>query len=389
MYKPPFCPNPQCVNHNYVLKENKYNWYAKDGFYSSKVYGKIQRYKCKNCKIRFSKQTFSVDYYAKKKVNYQYLLRELISTSSISDMSRRFKVSHNTVLNKIRRLSRQVIAANSVLRESISIHEPFVSDGFESLAVNFYYPNNINIVVGKTSLFFYQFNYSVIKRIGILTEKQKKERDHYESIWKSNTKSVEYAFKELVYELLKLPSAASDRYPIVLYTDKKLEYSRAIDNSIWLHTLYKEKVLRHYKISSKEPRTIGNPLFPVNYMDRQFRKDLAEHVTKSVCFGKNVNNQMERLHIYLFYHNYLKKNRVREKAYITHSQLAGIPDSLRNHHLKRIFKSRYFFSQVNLTETEIQCWIRDFVTPLKFSKEYIPYYYTPPFQSKLYEEWCA
>ncbi len=389
MYQPPFCPNPQCENHRYVLKENKYNWYAKDGFYSTKVYGKIQRYKCKHCKIRFSKQTFSIDYYAKKKVNYQNLLKELISTSSISDMSRRFKVSHNTVLNKIRRLSRQAIAANSVLRESISIHEPFVSDGFESLTVNFYYPNNINVAVGKTSLFFYQFNYSAIKRIGILSDKQRKERDHYESIWKADTKSVEYAFKDLLYDLLKLPSAVPDRYPITFYTDKKLEYGRAINNCTWLRTLRNAKILKHFKISSKDPRTINNPLFPVNYMDRQFRKDLAEHVIKSICYGKNVNNQMERLHIYKFYHNFLKKNRVREKEFITHSQLAGIPDSIRKKHLRRIFSSRYFFSRVTLTETETKCWTRNFETPLRFSKEYIPQHYITPSQYQLYEKWCA
>ena len=389
MYEPQFCPNPQCENHKYVLKENKYNWYAKDGFYSTKVYGKIQRYKCKHCKIRFSRQTFSIDYYAKKRVNYQSLLKELISTSSISDMSRYFKVSHNTVLNKIRRLSRQAIAANSALREMISIHEPFVSDGFESLAVNFYYPNNINIVVGKQSLFLYQFNYSVIKRIGILSDLQKKERDHYESIWKADSKSVEYAFKYLIYDLLNCPSAAPDRFPISLFTDKKLEYSRAINNCTWLRTLHQAKILNHYEISSKEPRTIDNPLFPVNYMDRQFRKDLAEHVTKSVCFGKNVNNQMERLHIYKFYHNFIKKNRVREKTYRTHSQLAGIPEALRKHHLKRLFSSRYFFGRLNLTETETQCWIRDFETPLKFSKEYIPDYYTYPLSPQSYEKWCA
>ena len=389
MYKPPFCPNPQCVNHKYVLKENKYNWYAKDGFYSSKVYGKIQRYKCRTCKIRFSKQTFSIDYYAKKKVNYQNLLKELISTSSISDMSRRFRVSHNTVLNKIKRLARQAIAANSILRENVSLHEPYVSDGFESLAVNFYYPNNINIAIGKTSLFFYQFNYSVIKRTGLLTDKQKNERTHYESIWKADTKSVEHAFHELLFELLKLPSSASDRFPIDLYTDKKLEYRRAICKDKWLLTLYQAHILRHYQISSKEPRTINNPLFPVNYMDRQFRKDLAEHVIKSVCFGKNVNNQMERLYIYQFYHNYLKKTRVREKTFITHSQLAGIPDSIRKNHLQKLFTSRYFITRLNLTDTERKCWSRNYETPLKFSKEYIPQYYKSPLPPLPYEKWCA
>lgn len=388
MYHPPFCPNSQCVNHRYVLKENKYNWFAKDGFYSTKAYGKIQRFKCKRCKIRFSKQSFSIDYYAKKIVNYQSLLKELISTSSISDISRRFKVSQNTVLNKLRRLSRQAIASNSILRQHISLHEPFVSDGFESLSVNYYYPNNINILVGKTSLFYYQFNYSSIKRTGILSDRQKRMRDHYEGIWKANTKSVEYAFNDLLLELLQIQSSLEDRFPITLLTDKKLEYTRAIRNNSWLFSLHSSNLLIHTKISSKEPRTLDNPLFPVNYMDRQFRKDLAEHVSKSICFGKNVNNQMERMCIYQFYHNYLKKCRVREKEFKTHSQLTGIPDTMRKNHLKKLFKDRFFISQLNLTDSEYDCWSRNYETPLKMSSEYIPNYYrTSP--SELYEKWCA
>mgnify|MGYP006298287883 CR=1 FL=1 len=388
MHHPPFCPNPQCVNHRYVLKENKYNWFAKDGFYSTKVYGKIQRYKCKHCKIRFSKQSFSIDYYAKKKVNYKNLMKELVSTSNISDISRRFKVSHNTVLNKIRRLSRQAIASNSILRQYVAIPEPFVSDGFESVAVNYYYPNNINILVGKNSLFYYQFNYSSIKRTGILSDQQKKMRNHYESIWKANTKSVEFAFNDLLLELLQMQLSLRDRFPITLITDKKLEYTRAIHNNSWLFSLHSSRMLQHLKISSKEPRTLDNPLFPVNYMDRQFRKDLAEHVSKSVCFGKNVNNQMERMYIYQFYHNYLKKFRVRDKNFRTHSQITGIPDSLRKKHLEMLFRDRFFITRLNLTDSEYDCWNRNYETPLKVSKEYLPHY-LGNLPCELYEEWCA
>ena len=388
MYYPPFCPNPNCTNHHEVPRKNKYSWFAKDGFYSSCLLGKTQRYKCKQCKIRFSKQTFSLDYYAKKKIRYQNLLKELVSTSNLSDMSRRFGVSHNTISNKIRRLSRQALGVNSHLRQHISLHEPFVADGFEGVAVNFYYPNNVNIMMGKNSLFFYVFNYTTIKRTGKLTEKQRADRDYYESIWKADTKGVKHSFNRLVEDLAQLDFIDHDIFPMVLFTDKKLEYKRALRGNRFFRTLSEGELFYHFTISSKEPRTLENPLFPVNYMDRQFRKDIAEHVTKSICFAKNVNNQMERMHIYQFYHNYIKKNRVREKRYLTHSTLAGIPNSLRKSYLNLFFTERVFVSHLNLDRAEVACWNRGYVTPLRLQEEHLPAYLSP-LPALLYEDWCA
>jgi len=123
-------------------------------------------------------------------------------------------------------------------------------------------------------------------------------------------------------------------------------------------------------------------------MDRQFRKDIAEHVTKSICFAKNVNNQMERMHIYQFYHNYIKKNRVREKRYLTHSTLAGIPNSLRKSYLNLFFTERVFVSHLNLDRAEVACWNRGYVTPLRLQEEHLPAYLAP-LPALLYEDWCA
>lgn len=388
MYHPPFCPNPQCINHRYSPKKNKYYWFAKDGFYSTKIFGKIQRYKCKKCKIRFSEQTFSLDYYAKKKLCYQNMVKELVSTSNLSDMSRRFGVSPNTVINKIHRLSHQALGVNSELRKYISIHEPFVADGFEGVAVNFYYPNNINILVGKKSLFFYEFNYTTIKRVGKFTEHQKALREYYESIWKADTKGVQYSFNDLIEGLTQFYFVNNDRFPLILITDKKLEYNRALKSNFFFRTLSEAQLLHHFTISSKEPRTLDNPLFPVNYMDRQFRKDIAEHVHKSICFGKNVNNQMERLQIYQLYHNYMKKNRVREKEFICHADIAGIPASLRKKYLKKFFSQRIFYSHLSLNKTEDDCWFRKYDTPLKERKEQLPGYFNP-LSTEFYEDWCA
>ncbi len=70
--------------------------------------------------------------------------------------------------------------------------------------------------------------------------------------------------------------------------------------------------LIHRRVDSRAPRTTSNPLFPVNYMDREFRKDLAEHVRETVRFARNVNHSMERLWVYLLSHNLFKRFRIND-----------------------------------------------------------------------------
>ncbi|MFP4564035.1 MAG: hypothetical protein ACLFRY_12085 [Spirochaetia bacterium] len=41
-----------------------------------------------------------------------------------------------------------------------------------------------------------------------------------------------------------------------------------------------------------------NPLFPVNYLDRQIRKDNSNHLRKTVQFSRDVDSRMERMAVY-------------------------------------------------------------------------------------------
>ncbi|HSV57169.1 MAG TPA: hypothetical protein VLH39_08715, partial [Magnetospirillaceae bacterium] len=67
----PFCPNPLCDLH---LSEPPPGWFAPFGFYRTRTFGLIPRFRCRSCGKTFSTQSFSIDYYAKRTVNYQDLL---------------------------------------------------------------------------------------------------------------------------------------------------------------------------------------------------------------------------------------------------------------------------------------------------------------------------
>lgn len=363
MFRPQFCPNPECPLHAYQINQKRGKWYSKDGFYTSSLFGKIQRYKCKYCKIRFSEQTFSINYHVKKKVNYRVIFNGIAATSSISDLSRKEKVSPHTIINRERRLAAQAIYIHSILLSTITIQEPIVCDGFQSVVRNFYFPNNINIAIGKRTQFFYSLSYAQIKRSGNLSDQQAKKKEHYEAADFIDPKAVEKSFSELISSILDIMKE-SDKSELSLFTDRKQDYVSAIRNNLKLRTLIQAEKFQHTRISSKEPRTIKNPLFSVNYMDRQFRKDLSEHVVKSICFGRNVNNQLERMIIYRFYHNFIKSYRVRGNNKYTHSDIAGIPSKVSSNYIKRFFRERFFPSRIKILSIDQKILKRIYHTPL-------------------------
>jgi transposase-like protein len=361
-----FCPNNECKLHNKQLKP--YTWYDRYGTYKTKVFGRVQRYKCRRCGHTFSDQTYSIDYYAKRVIDYEELLKKIISTSSNRDISRDFSISTGTVSNKISRLSRQAIAVHEELKKKIVLTDSLSADGFESYSVSQYFPNNINFLVLSSSQYVYYLNYITIRRKGRMTENQKIKRKMLENVYKPSSKGIEISFLYLLYEIENMNKGKGDIY---LYTDEKKEYERAL-----MRHPYGYVGLKHIKTSSKKMRNYQNKLFSNNYLDRQIRKDLSNHVRETVCFARNVNNSMERMLIYIMYHNYMKifreKERGRENR--THAEVAGIKRIFIDKSLENIFSKRRFLLLEKISDSFEEVWNRTLITPLKKNKEYLPAY---------------
>jgi hypothetical protein len=111
----------------------------------------------------------------------------------------------------------------------------------------------------------------------------------------------------------------------------------------------------------------------VNYLDREIRKDLHEHVRESTCFGRNVNRQMERFSLYLFYHNYLKVHRSRWGA-MSHAIMAGYEAGEIAQELEDVWERRALLSLCSLDESDEASWRRERRTPLGRGDDYLPKY---------------
>ena len=127
-------------------------------------------------------------------------------------------------------------------------------------------------------------------------------------------------------------------------------------------------------VNSKEVRNSQNPLFPVNYMDREFRKDMASHARESVQFSRNVNEAMNRMSLYLFDHNYFKPFRVAHKVkrQLRHVEVAGLDREYLEGMISGFFESRYFWKKNHPMEVSARKTLnREWVTPLKKNDELV------------------
>ena len=369
-----FCPNPECENHKENLPDT--TWYTPNGLYKTHAFGAVQRYKCKTCNRGFSTQTFSLDYFAKKVINYEEVQQQVSSSVNNRALARNLNVSPATVTNRIDRLSRQCISFHTDQLAKIKLAEDLAADGFESFCVSQYFPDNINLLVGDKSQFVYFFNYVLIRRKGRMTDKQKEKRAELEKLVNFKQKGHEKGFREILVTIKDLMND-SKKEAITISTDEKPDYKRAIEHFPWFKGKIAAGEIIHNTISSRAARTHENPLFPVNYMDRELRKDQANHRRETVCFARNVNNMLNRMMIYFHWHNYHKPYRIADKemSRYQHAEQAGLDRKEYTGELFHLFTRRRFLSFSRQVKRFWKLlWKKMLVTPLSEGREYYPRY---------------
>ena len=374
------CPNPECSK---FADQNNQRWYWKRGNYYSKGQGKIQRYQCKTCRKTFTPRTFSIDYYTKRPFNYSKLTSQLISASGINDISRNMKVSVSTVINRCERLARNYIAIHAeLLDETMAEHarpaseeflpENIAADGFESFSQSQYFPHHINIFAGEKSEYIYALGFSNLRRKGRMTFAQKSKRSLLETLEKADPQAIESSFRNVTEYIIQLLDKHKVTKPKQLTTDQHKAYSRAfskIENF--------SQHFNHVTISSRATRDFKNPLFSLNYIDRQIRKDNSDHTRETVQFSKCPNSMMMRMIIYRHQHNYLNARRVkaeRKGDKETHAEKAGLSEKKLKKALRKYSKKRVFFNKINLSKEERSTWLCEWRNPGMKSGRNIPSY---------------
>jgi hypothetical protein len=372
MFTPPFCPNPHCEQHSEEVHPP--GWYIRYGYHKTQAFGRVQRYKCLSCGQTFSSQTFAMDYYAKKIIDYEQIFRQIRSTAGIRDLSRNLEISRGSVENRLFRMAHWAIAAHSLARHSLHLHEDLVADGFEGYLRSKYFPHHLNILIGKDSQFFYAMDFTTLRRKGQMSPAQRLYRRFLDNLCRPDPKGVQKSMSRIAEELLYL--FCNRTKPILtLYTDEHKAYTRALyQHKTVAHMMAEGLIVHSRRKSTKEPGR-GNTFYAVNYMDRQFRKDIVNYLRHTMNVARNVNQLLERMAVYRLHHNFIKPYRENSpKDGLSHAKLAGCNMKWMTRLVAERFQQRPFASLLPLTPGDLGLWLRQYRTPLKWGKEYLPKY---------------
>jgi len=354
MFTPPFCPYDTCSAHVQPAIDS---WWRLDGFHNTKAFGRVQRFVCLQCGRTFSVQTFSVHYYAKRVIKLNKLDRLAASSMSTRALSREFNCSCGSITNRMDRIARQAIGMHSMLRKTATTAEPVCFDGLVSFDRSQYFPSDIGVSVTAGSRFILGVSHATTRRSGCMRPAQKIQRDRLYAGATFEEKAVERSVTEHL-DMLERERTITRTAPLILITDEKIEYVRALHKHALYQNQREDNRCAQLQVSSKAHRGFRNPLFASNYIDREVRKDQANHRRETTCFSRNAANTMSRLYSYIVHHNYCKRYLIKWPVHRkeTAAVMAGI-DAMSVCRLKsHMFTRRTFLSHLQLGEIDLKVW---------------------------------
>jgi len=225
-------------------------------------------------------------------------------------MGRALSLTYPVLKNRFLRLTRNYLNLIDTALSGFSLPEDIAFDGFESYVRSQYFPCNFNIAVGCRSQVPYLFNLTLMRRKGVMTDIQKTHRSLIDDVWHPKKRALIESSKEAFREIFSLYLNRSPLTPFTIHTDEKKEYVVALKELPEARHLAELGLFHHQTISSRAERTLGNSLFPVNYIDREIRKNSASHVRETVRGDREANMAVSRMLLILGHHIFRKPFRI-------------------------------------------------------------------------------
>jgi transposase-like protein len=341
---PPHCPRPDCRYHTCA---RGWRWSRYGSFLRAAEPRRIPRVRCGHCRHTFSSQTFSTTYWLKRPDVLAPVLHRLLACSGYRQIAREAACCPTTVMRHAARLGRHALLWLWLHRPRGPVQEPLVVDGFESFAFSQYHPLHLNLVVGARSHYVYAFTHSELRRKGRMTVRQKRRRAELEAAHgRPDPRAIETGMAAALALAVPAPQG------LVVRSDEHDDYPRALRRLAGCEVI-------HQRTSSRQARTAGNPLFPVNRTDLLLRHNSANHKRETIAFSKRHQAVVERAAVLVLWQNFVKPFSERHGGG-TPAMRLGI--RTRAVSFQRILRSRLFPERVRLPEVWSRYYRREVVT---------------------------
>jgi len=301
----PHCPKPECRFH----KPDPAWGYVKIGsFQRPSDRRTFARYRCLTCLRTFSYRTFAADYWLRRRDLLIPIANHAVNGPGLRQIARELETTHATVQRHISRAARHCLLFHHSQIQHRQIKERLVVDGFETFEFSQFFPFHFNLAAGADSTMLYFFTDSPLRRKGSMTAAQKKQRELLEeTLGRPDPKAIRTGIRELLEPLRQRLTSLQ----LTVHTDDHPAYPPALED---LRKRDPRLEICHHVTSSRERRTMANPLFAVNYMDMLVRHSQANHRRETIAFSKRRQGAAERLAIFGVWKNWVKKWRENDRV---------------------------------------------------------------------------
>ena len=356
MPRPRFCRNPACP---YAHDHPPSGWLVRAGTYLTIAHGLVQRYRCTNCGKWMGNQTESMHYYANRRLDLARILSRVRGGSSLRDIGRELGCSRTAVANAVVRLGRQAMASHVDLIPALDLPGKFVFDGLVSAVTSHDYPSQIQTLVNRSHELVLAMTHYVGERGGRRTARQHTRIARKRAVWKPTPGALSESIALLVKEL----SRFAGHHKISIHTDENPLYASTIKEDLAMQWHRSTGRLSFRQTPSTVPRTVWNPLFAVNYVDRMIRHRMKEHTRETIAVGENATMQMLRMWIFAWDHNVRQPYRVKDLGCGCRAIEAGASERHLNQLRREFYTRRRSVRRRRVPESMRAVWLSQLETP--------------------------
>ena len=253
----------------------------------------IPRFRCKSCGRNFSRQTFRLDYRDRKPHCNAPLFLLLASGVGLRQAARNLGLGVHSVQYKFRKLARSLRLLNRNLLVRLPAQRSYLLDEVETFEHRSICPVTVPVLIEKTSLAVIATAVAPIRRRQRRGSRRQQWLDRHELRHGRRQDRGRQSVLRVLQRFRRLLDGGRGE----LLTDQKAVYGSLC------RRLFAEQVT-HTTVSGRLPRTVFNPLFPINLTDAMLRDNNGRMRRRSWLVSKQRRMLGLQLELFTAYRNW-------------------------------------------------------------------------------------
>jgi transposase-like protein len=318
MFVPPRCPNVECEHHR--APEGRF-FIRKGSFTVRCRVDRVPRFRCRSCRINFSRQTFRRDYRDRRPDLNELLFLMLCSGSGLRQAGRVMRVDAHSVQRKMRKMASTLGALHANLCPRLPAGRTFVFDEEETYEAASIRPLTMPVLIEKQTWFVVATAVGSIRRLAPVGTNRRRRQQYDELAHGKRPDQSRECTRRVLEQLARLQPDGL----VTLRSDDKAMYgalARAIFGTrAWHETTPGTRLRDKY-----------NPLFPINVTLAMTRDSCGRLRRKSWLVSKKAECLQDHLQLFTIYRNYVRRRFNYDKETETPAKLLGlVPRNLHAH----------------------------------------------------------